>query len=426
VASTRSDLVTTPASAPPRVAGRAFFPTLDGYRAIAATSVVVLHAAVISGFVFREPRFGQYLSRLDIGVSIFFLISGFLMYRPFVLAHFEDRPGPGMRDYFVGRFLRIYPAYWVALIAVVWVFQQPGPQHQINNVGDFIAYFGLLQQYTSAHAYGGIQQAWTLCVEVAFYVFLPLWALGVRAVARRVGSRQTRAVRVELIGLVLLFATGIAYRMIVLTIEPKNAVEISWLPAFFDQFALGMLLAVVSAGREAGRIRATVADAVGRHPWVCWIVAAVGFWLVATQLGLPIGYPTFSRVQWLTWTLGYGFVAFALLLPAVFGNQRESILRRALCHPVIVFLGLVSFGIYLWHELWLDRFFQSTGLAPFNPGANVIAVFIFAMTLSVVAGYFSWKLVERPVMRLRPGRTADHVSLDRRAADEGLVDGEAT
>ena len=406
---------------PPRVGGRAFFPTLDGYRAIAAMAVVALHAAVISGFVFREPGLGQYFSRLDIGVSIFFLISGFLMYRPFVLANFEERRGPEMRDYFIGRFLRIYPAYWVALIAVVWVFQQPGPKHQINNVGDFIAYFGLLQQYSAAHAFGGIQQAWTLCVEVAFYVFLPLWALGVRAAARRVGPRLGGAVRIELVGLVLLFATGILYRMAVLTIEPTNAVEISWLPAFFDQFALGMLLAVVSAGRESGRMRASIADRVGRHPWLCWLVAAVGFWLVATQLGLPIGYPTFTRVQWLTWTLGYGFIAFALLLPAVFGNQREGLLRRALCHPIIVFLGLVSFGIYLWHELWLDRFFQSTGLVPFVPGANLLAVFLYAAALSIVVGYLSWRFVERPAMRLRPARPAGHVPLDRRAADEGVT-----
>lgn len=413
--------MTAAADAPVPVAGRAFFPTLDGYRAIAALAVVALHASVISGFVFREQRLGQYFSRLDIGVSIFFLISGFLMYRPLVLDHFGGRRRPGLRDYFIGRFLRIYPAYWVALIAVVWVFQQPGPKHEINNVGDFVAYFGLLQQYTAAHAYGGIQQAWTLCVEVAFYLFLPLWALGVRAVARWLGPRVGGVVRVELIGLALLFAAGIAYRMIVLTVDPTNAVEISWLPAFFDQFALGMLLAVMSAGRESGRMRVPFADVVGRHPWVCWLVAALGFFVVATRLGLPIGYPTFTRGQWLAWTLGYGFVAFALLLPAVFGNQRESRLRRALCSPVVVFVGVVSYGVYLWHELWLDRFFQSTGLVPFDPGANVIPVFVYAVTVSIIAGYCSWRFVERPAMRLRPGRAADHVPLDRRAADEGVT-----
>jgi peptidoglycan/LPS O-acetylase OafA/YrhL len=421
VASADGALVTTTATNPPRVAGRAFFPTLDGYRAIAATAVVVLHASVISGFVFRNEDLGKYFSRLDIGVSIFFLISGFLMYRPLVLAHFQDRPRSSLRDYFVGRFLRIYPAYWVALIAVVWVFQQPGPKHQINDLGDFIAYFGLLQQYTAEHAYGGIQQAWTLCVEVAFYVFLPLWAFGIRAVSGRVSRRAAGtsgrgAVRIELVGLVLLFATGIVYRMAVLTIEPTNAVEISWLPAFFDQFALGMLLAVVSAGRESGRMRVSIVDTVGRHPWCCWAVAAVAY--VVVSQALPVGYPTFSRAEWLTWTLGYGCIAFALLLPAVFGDQRQGVLRRALCHPILVFLGLVSFGIYLWHELWLDRFFQSTELVPFDPGANVIAVFIFAMSLSIVAGYCSWKLVEQPVMRLR-GRPSDHVPLDRSAPDEG-------
>lgn len=386
-----------------------FFPCLDGYRALAALAVLVLHASVISGFVFREHTLGLYFSRLDVGVSIFFLISGFLMYRPFVVAHLGGGEQPGLRDYFVGRFLRIYPAYWAALIAVVWVFQQPGPSHRIEDIGDFVAYFGLLQQYSARHAYGGIQQAWTLCVEVAFYVFIPIWAWVIGAIARRYRT----VVRWELIGLAVLFASGIAYRMIVLSIDPTNRVEISWLPAFLDQFALGMLLAVVSAAGQTGHLRSRAAQLAGRHPWVCWGIAAVCFWAVSTQFGLPVGYPTLTRGEWLAWTLGYGFTAFFLLLPAVFGNQEEGLLRRALRHRVVVFVGVVSFGIYLWHELWLDRFFQAMGGEPFVPGANFAAVTVYATAMSVLVAWASWSLLERPVMRLRGRFSGQRTSRSR-------------
>jgi peptidoglycan/LPS O-acetylase OafA/YrhL len=383
-----------------RTAARAFFPCLDGYRALAAVAVLVLHVTFVSGTIGRNHDLGQFLIRLDVGVSVFFLISGFLLYRPFVLEHLRGRPGPGLRDYFLGRFLRIFPAYWVALIAVVWVFHQSGPQHEINNLGDFISYFGLLQQYTAAHAYGGIQQAWTLCVEVAFYLFLPVWAVGMRAVARRVGD----VVRVELLALALLFAVGIGYRMLVLSLNTEGGTELSWLPAFFDQFALGMLLAVVSAGTEAGRMRSRLAEAAGRRPWACWVLAAVGFVAVSTVFDLPLDYSRLDRGQWLAWTLLYGATAFFLLLPGVFGPQERGLVRRFLRHPWVAGLGVVSYGIYLWHELWLERFFHSTDLRLFD--ANVFAVLGYAGMLSLVAAILSWSFVERPALRLRRGAAA--------------------
>lgn len=394
----------TPAAPPVDAPNRTFFSCFNGYRALAAVAVLVLHTTFVSGTIGRNPSLGifgldlgQFLIRLDVGVSVFFLISGFLLYRPFVNAHLRGDPGPGLRDYFVGRFLRIFPAYWVALIAVVWVFHQTGPRHSIDNFGDFVSYFGLLQQYTADHAYGGIQQAWTLCVEVAFYLFLPLWAVGMRVGARRVKS----VVRVELIGLAVLFASGITYRMVVLTINDQGGNELSWLPAFFDQFALGMLLAVVSAGIETGRVRSRLAEAAGRQPLVCWALAAVSFVAVSTLFDLPLDYRQLSRGQWLAWTLLYGATAFFLLLPGIFGSQERGLVRRMLQHPLLVSAGIVSYGIYLWHELWLERFFHSTGLPVQN--ADVFAVLGYAGMLSVIAAIVSWNFIESPALRLRRG-----------------------
>ena len=243
---------------------RVFFPCFDGYRALAAGAVLLLHVGVASGFAFRHSDLGQYVFRLDVGVAVFFLISGFLLYRPFVAAHLADGgPGPRPGDYFRGRFLRIFPAYWVALTAVV-LFQH-GPMHRIHDLGDFLSYYLLLQQYTVAHHFGGIQQAWTLSVEISFYVFLPLWALAIRALARRASNRLA----VELGGLAVLYVTGLVWRGLFAHFDPSHAnLGLHVLPAFFDEFALGMALAVVSvwavaAGPDLAAVRAGGAPPVG-------------------------------------------------------------------------------------------------------------------------------------------------------------------
>ncbi|MGH2929844.1 MAG: acyltransferase family protein, partial [Solirubrobacteraceae bacterium] len=69
------------------------FPCFDGLRALAALSVIGVHTTFVSGFTGRSG-IGRYTSRLEIGVSVFFVISGFLLYRPFVAAHFEGREAP--------------------------------------------------------------------------------------------------------------------------------------------------------------------------------------------------------------------------------------------------------------------------------------------------------------------------------------------
>ena len=95
------------------------FPCFDGLRAIAAIAVVFHHAAFTSAFVLRgirvpgtrhEVAIGHYFARMDAGVQVFFLISGFLLYRPFVATAFADRAPRDLRSYVRNRLLRIYPA----------------------------------------------------------------------------------------------------------------------------------------------------------------------------------------------------------------------------------------------------------------------------------------------------------------------------
>ncbi|HXQ90730.1 MAG TPA: acyltransferase, partial [Acidimicrobiales bacterium] len=149
------------------------FPCFDGLRAIAAILVVLVHTAFASGFTVRSPA-GIYTARLEIGVAVFFLISGFLLYRPFVASHIAGGDGPAVGKFWMRRFLRIVPAYWLTFIVTNFVM------HIDRNVHpgwhSLLIYLGLLQVYFPSHALTGITQAWSLCTEVAFYFFLPLFA----------------------------------------------------------------------------------------------------------------------------------------------------------------------------------------------------------------------------------------------------------
>jgi len=122
----------------------AFFPGFDGLRAIAALMVLTTHVWLASSY--HNARLMPYLAQLDIGVPVFFVISGFLLYRPFVVARFDERQTPAAGSFWWRRALRIFPAYWVALI-IVSAFMYHGPL-PIDSVKTFFTHFFLLQIYT--------------------------------------------------------------------------------------------------------------------------------------------------------------------------------------------------------------------------------------------------------------------------------------
>ena len=91
------------------------YPEVDALRAIAAIAVLGTHAAIFAGADYPGSEVGRYAQRLEVGLTIFFVISGFLLYRPFVAARVRHRDGPRTAAYAWRRLLRIAPAYWVAL-----------------------------------------------------------------------------------------------------------------------------------------------------------------------------------------------------------------------------------------------------------------------------------------------------------------------
>src|SRR5690606_4423904 len=117
------------------------FPLLDPMRGVAALSILVVHVSIFS-VGYRDTFIGNLLAHLDVGVAFFFVLSAFLLYRPFALARRRGTAMPRLREYAKRRFVRIYPAYWAALTVAAIV---PGMAGAFS--GDWWAYYSLLYNF---------------------------------------------------------------------------------------------------------------------------------------------------------------------------------------------------------------------------------------------------------------------------------------
>ncbi len=370
------------------------FACLDGCRALAAIAVLVTHVAFITAANERST-IGPYLARLDAGVAVFFVLSGFLLYRPMVVRHLEGRPAAGVRSYALRRFLRIFPAYWVALTAAILLL----PAGHKPDLGELLRYYTLTHIYWPSTVLGPVDQAWSLGTEIAFYLALPFYA---GAVAATVARRRMSVVRGELIGVAVMFVLAQLFRLVVVvpaaTLTQRSLV--TWLPNDLDLFALGMLLAVVHAWCEHHERRPPLGLDRDWSPLAWWAVGALAFYVVSTKVGLPAMSIDFAGPQLFARQLLYGVTAICVVAPVVFGDVRRGIIRPFLASWPLRSLGVVSYGIYLWHQIVKDRYLSWSDTAIFQGGFARVLIVVFVVTTAIAA--ISWFVVERPALSRRP------------------------
>lgn len=379
------------AVAPPP--GNPRFPLFDSLRAIAALSIMVTHASLIAG-ANTAAFYGGITARLDLGVTIFFVISGFLLYRPFVAARLGTRPRLKILGYARRRVLRIVPAYWVALTALAIYPGLVG----LYDLDGWWRYYLFLQIYESGMVLGGIVQAWSLAVEASFYAALPIFVLVMNRLARR--WSPARGVRIELGVLV-----GIMVACWVLRTYARSHLTHSviggTLAGTVDGFAIGMALAVISAAAEAGvHILPHVQRFVAERPLACWGIAGVLLLIVSYGLGLPRDFAYVSPVMDQVKHLFYDGFALMLVLPAAFGDERGGLPRRVLAWAPLAWLGLISYGIFLWH-LRLLGWLGEHGAYDWIPGSAFISLMVAGLGLTVTVAAISYYVVERPLLALK-------------------------
>lgn len=387
-------------AAVPEVSGGLHFPCLDAYRAIGMTMVLLIHAAFATGFD-KRSWLGPYVARFDVAVPMFFVISGFLLYLPYVRELLDGRR-VDLRDYYRRRALRIFPAYWVAVIAITVIFGL-----QVDGVRQLVANLLLLPAFGSTEPYL-VFPSWSIGVELSFYLVLPLYAV---ALHRRLATRPPASrVRGMLWGAAGLYVAGELFRIAVVSIGPSwEGRSLLWFPMYVEYFAIGMAVAVgVVATRDGDRLPAPIAW-LARRPAVSWLCGFAVFFAVA-QLTPPEAPFGLSGAEYLPRQLSYGVISFFFLLPGFFGDQRQGTIRAVLRSRPLAYLGAISYSFYLWHYVLVDQAKQWTvadldqrevigGLATFT--GNFWLVSLVAWVTTALIASVLHRYVEVPFLRLK-------------------------
>ena len=371
------------------------FPLLDSVRGIALLAVVAAHSSFFMAIGGSDSL--SHL-RFDFSVRVFFMISAFLLYRPWVRARLADWEPPSTGAFAWRRFLRIMPGYWVALTVIaLWL----GQSYVFSGHGLW-TYYGLLQVYQPGWAVGGLTQAWTLCVEVVFYATLPLWGWLMRRLS---ASSNAAKLRQELLGCLSLLLVSFVYKVLITATGAIGGpggvpLQLNTL-TFLDDFAIGMALGVLSAYYEGRHDLPRALRVHDRHPGISW---AIGLGLLAvTSLGVGLFGKVGSNIsgpEYVSRHYLLALIGVSLLLPALFGDPSRGLVRRVLANRVLAYLGMISYGVYLWHFAVLIQL-QRWGFGEWAGDTTQLIWFPAALAGGVLIATVSWYVLEKPVERLK-------------------------
>jgi len=368
--------------------------SLDGLRGVAALGIFAFH-----GWLYTMPApnatdrssIGDYaVHELRLSLVAFFVLSGFLLSRPWFAAALDAGRPPALGRYVRARAARVLPAYYVALagsIVLLWGLRgTPGLRLPPTEALPLFAVFG--QNFSAASVMKLNPPMWSLAVEVMFYAMLPLigW-LALRLPPRR---RMQALAPLALLALGLLYNWSIAGRGLGLTGSKTLA-------AMLPYFALGMLAALMLHGRTiaAGAKRAMIAVGVALVLTDGLVKAA------APAKGLDVG-DLFVVIRDVPSGIG-----FALVVAALAAAPRSRVLGGSL----LVGMGTISYGFYLWHVPVL-MVLRGYDLLPLDPVLGSLVAFVPSLVLAIL----SWFALERPILRWSARR-------DRRADPDELRGG---
>ncbi|GAA4366197.1 acyltransferase [Nocardioides caricicola] len=369
------------------------FAVLDSLRAIGALAVLTTHVAFQSGAYVRDGTWGAILSRLDVGVAIFFVLSGFLLSRPYFARRAATLPHPGTGRYYWKRLLRIYPVYIVTVVLALTLI----PENDGLSVTAWVHTLTMTNIYSTTLLPQGLTQMWSLAVEVSFYAVLPL--LMFLALGRRGALRPVR-VTVLLAAMVALscwWHLGLAATVD----QHTDGTPAQWLPAYLSWFAVGIGLAlahVLDQTRERPPAVCRTLDHLAGSPGVCW-TAVAGLMLVAST---PLAGPTLlyaaTDAESLTKHALYAVIGGLVVLTGIRAVP-DSRYAHLMSAPLPRHIGHISYSVFCIHLPILYLVMQVTDYPLF--GGHTWQIWCLTVVLSLAASEVLYRVVELPAMRLK-------------------------
>jgi peptidoglycan/LPS O-acetylase OafA/YrhL len=380
-----------PEGAPRRARAR----ELEGYRGLAALTIVAFHV-----FQFADQAGGvssswiTALARFET-VDILFLMSAYLLTLSYARAAIDRTPTQPARQFLFRRAVRILPLYWIG-VTVVWAIRNPVLP------GDWV---DLLEHLTFTHIFDRTRifytlgPTWSMSLEVIFYLLLVLLGPLAAKACTRIDSRPARVTLLlagsAVLALIPLVWNSVAF--LVMQVPFDNWPVYFGPQARFGAFAAGMALAVVVAARRTKPLFTGIWPSVLR-------VVGIGIVAAAAWTSEPgtLGQVIFHDVAAVGWLL--------LMASTVLGTPGQ-LWSRVLSWRALTWVGLISYSTYMWHEP-IMMLMEHAGLTTRSAGDLPMAV-LLVVSASLLAGWVSYHVIEKPtgklrMLRDREGRPRDY------------------
>lgn len=343
-------------------------PSLDGLRAVSVGMVILSHYTAYSGL----PTHGLLHLALSVagqgalGVSTFFVISGFLI-TTLLLNESDHHGGINLRRFYLRRSLRIFPPYYVYLLtaALVGYFSRhPIPQGAFASAAAYVSnYYPYLYSHPDSTGWA-VGHTWSLSVEEQFYLF---WPLVLVFFARRSALKW---------GLAMMAAAPLL-RELTVHLLPIYWVDEQWLRLFhtaMDTLMAGCVLAFLVR-------RPDFEQSVRRFFHPAMLSAAAGYLLLATFL--------FRRAPtWFEALFGATLTTLSIALLLLYVVLRpQSPAGRVLNWGLLRHVGMISYSLYLWQQMFLGPYHAPSRL--------------WMVAAAFACAELSYWLVERPSRRVR-------------------------
>ena len=385
----------------PRSAGR--FLAGDPLRGLAAFGVAIYHAGTVSLFVSGHfgdltrgwpvpfgPLAGGVVGAAANSVGVFFVLSGYLISRPFVAAFADSRALPPVLAYLRNRALRIVPAYWVALALVIVVAGAQG-----RTWADAPRLLGFSEDWPNSPIRFDLGQAWTLDIEVRYYLAVPAIAGLLFLLARLVRRLpRRRSARLWLVGAVALIAASICF-----VAFPRGTQQQAWTSgAQAHLLLLGVLLATAELGGTWRRLGTPAGRLVALATFALGPIALIWMQYAGSPL-LTLGGLDFVRST----SLISAVAALVIVGAPVLLQRAGAGCWRLLDNAPLRWLGARSYGFYLYQ---LGVLTELSHHAP-SPGRfhrTFVFLLVAGLPIILVLADLSWRLVEKPALRWKASR----------------------
>ncbi len=320
------------------------------------------------------------------GVTIFFVLSGFLLATPFAQWQAGQRERPPLGRYLFRRVMRVFPAYYVQLALLVLLAWWTSGESPIQDIGALVRHLLMLFMPPPLGVEPSINMVWwTLPIEFGFYLALPFLTFMLR-------PKLGLWLLLGCLAAMYLWRHGVVVRLADAPLQMRVHAAYQ-LPGSMDAFGMGMMAGVLHANRP--RLPAWLLPSAGSSVpgllGIALVLSAI-YWLP----GKRAEYWSDSLIFY-TWTPALSLGIAAVLLAGVGGS---GVLQRIFGNRYMVFLGLISYSLYLWHLpvlTWLAAASWYPGLT----GGHLAWILALALPTSLTIAILSYLGVERPFMRLR-------------------------